>query len=275
MPRGIVCDRPREISEARFPRARAIWVRVEIRAASQAHPLLVLGATVRHGVLETRGAPESSRGQHMTTTTLDHDYPLPQYPVSVAIEFAPQGRNRLTTFARPILSIPHMILVGPGAWFHRLDSAGLLGAAAYVLAIVNWFAILMTGKSMASIRDFQLYYLRWRTRALAYMALFVDAYPPFGDAPYPAAIGVIEPGVARDRVTVAGRPILVLPHVVILFVLVPAWAVATFVAWLAILFTGRYPAALQGFGSGVMRWLLRVEAYLLLLVDEFPPFGFD
>jgi len=164
----------------------------------------------------------------MTTTTLEHDYPLPEYPVSVSIEFAPEGRNRLTTFARPILSIPHMILVGPGAWFHRLDSAGLLGAAAYVLAIVNWFAIVVTGKSMISIRDFQLYYQRWRTRALAYMALFVDAYPPFGDAPYPAAIAVIEPGVARDRVTVAARPILVLPHVVILFVLVPAWAVATF-----------------------------------------------
>jgi len=234
-----------------------------------------MDATLHHGGLEKHGAPESLRGRHMTTTTLDHDYPLPQYPVSVSIEFAPDGRNRLTTFARPILSIPHMILVGPGAWCHRLDSAGLLGAAAYLLAVVNWFAILVTGTSMTSIRDFQLYYLRWRTRALAYMALFVDVYPPFGDAPYPAAIAVIEPGVARDRMTVAARPILVLPHVVILFVLVFGWAVTTFIAWLAILFTGRYPASLQGFGIGVMRWLLRVEAYVLLLVDEFPPFGFD
>ncbi len=62
------------------------------------------------------------------TATLDHDY-----PVALSIESQLEGHNRLTTALRPILSIPHMILVGPGAWFHRLDSAGLLGAAAYVL----------------------------------------------------------------------------------------------------------------------------------------------
>jgi hypothetical protein len=27
------------------------------------------------------------------------------------------------------------------------------------------------------------------------------------------------------------------------------------------------------FGVGVLRWRLRVEAYLLLLVDEYPPFS--
>jgi hypothetical protein len=56
--------------------------------------------------------------------------------------------------------------------------------------------------------------------------------------------------------------------------LVLGWALATFVAWVAILFTGAYPAPLHPFGLGVMRWLLRVEAYLLLL-DEYPPFTLD
>ena len=209
----------------------------------------------------------------MTTTTFDRDYPISHYPVSVAVDSTLEGRNRLTTFLRPILAIPHMILVGPGAWFHRLDSAGLLGAAAYVLAIVNWFMILVTGESLKGIRDFQLYYLRWRTRAVAYMALFVDPYPPFGDASYPATIEVTEPTIPRDRATIAVRPILAVPHLVALFFLVFGWAVATFVAWVAILFTGAYPAALRPFGLGVMRWLLRVEAYLLLLVDEYPPFA--
>ena len=103
----------------------------------------------------------------MTTTTMDRDYPLSPYPIAVSVEVQTGDRNRLTTALRPILSIPHMILVGPGAWFHRLDSAGLIGAAAYVLAIVNWFAILVTGESIKGIRDFQLYYLRWRTCAVA------------------------------------------------------------------------------------------------------------
>jgi hypothetical protein len=136
----------------------------------------------------------------MTTTTMDRDYPLSRYPIAVSVEAQAGDRNRLTTCLRPILAIPHMILVGPGAWLHRLDSAGLIGAAAYVLAIVNWFAILVTGDSIKGIRDFQLYYLRWRVRAVAYMALFVDPYPPFGDGLYPATIAVTEPTV-RDRAT--------------------------------------------------------------------------
>jgi hypothetical protein len=211
----------------------------------------------------------------MTTTTMDRDYPVSQYPVSLSVESTLEGRNRLTTALRPILAIPHMILVGPGAWLHRLDSAGLLGAAAYVLAIVNWFMILVTGESVTGIRDFQLYYLRWRTRAVAYMALFVDPYPPFGDAPYPATITVVEPAAARDRATVAVRLLLALPHLVVLCFLVLGWALATLVAWVMILLTGAYPAFLYPFGLGVMRWLLRVEAYTLLLVDEFPPFALD
>lgn len=210
----------------------------------------------------------------MTITTMDQDYPLSRYPIEVSVE-APTGeRNRLTSALRPILAIPHMILVGPGAWLHRLDSAGLIGAAAYVLAIVNWFAILVTGNSIKGIRDFQLYYLRWRTRAVAYMALFVDPYPPFGDASYPATIAVTEPAV-RDRATIAVRLILAVPHLIVLFFLVLAWALCTVIAWFAILFTGRYPASLYPFALGVMRWLLRVEAYLLLLVDEYPPFTLE
>jgi hypothetical protein len=210
----------------------------------------------------------------MTTTTMDQDYPLSKYPIAVSVATEAADRNRLTTALRPILAIPHMILVGPGAWLHRLDSAGLIGAAAYVLAIVNWFAILVTGESIKGIRDFQLYYLRWRTRAVAYMALFVDPYPPFGDGPYPATIAVTEPTV-RDRATIAVRLILAVPHLVVLFFLVLAWVLCTVVAWFAILFTGTYPASLYPFALGVMRWTLRVEAYLLLVVDEYPPFTLD
>ena len=210
----------------------------------------------------------------MTTTTIDRDYPLSQYPVVVSVEAQTVDRNRLTTALRPILAIPHMILVGPGAWLHRLDSAGLIGAAAYVLAIVNWFALLVTGDSIKGIRDFQLYYLRWRTRALAYMALLIDPYPPFGDGSYLATIAVTEPTV-RDRAAVAVRLILAVPHLVVLFFLVLGWVLCTIVAWFAILFAGTYPASLYPIALGVMRWTLRVEAYLLLLVDEYPPFTLD
>jgi len=105
------------------------------------------------------------------------------YPVTITVTPQAGPRNRLTTALRPILSIPHAILAGPVYWSSRTGGAGLLGGAAYVMAIVSWFTLLITGDQLRGIRDFSLYYLRWRTRALAYMALFVDPYPPFGDEP--------------------------------------------------------------------------------------------
>jgi hypothetical protein len=52
-----------------------------------------------------------------------------------------------------------------------------------------------------------------------------------------------------------------------------AWGFTTFLAWLAIIFTGDYPRGLYQFGVGVLRWSTRVEAYTLLLRDEYPPFS--
>ncbi len=60
-----------------------------------------------------------------------------------------------------------------------------------------------------------------------------------------------------------------------LFFLGIAWLVTVILAWFAILFAGRYPAGLYTFGTGYVRWSLRVQAYMLLLRDEYPPFGFD
>jgi hypothetical protein len=39
-----------------------------------------------------------------------------------------------------------------------------------------------------------------------------------------------------------------------------------------VLLTGRYPAELWRFDEGVVRWELRLEAYLLFLHDNYPPF---
>lgn len=197
------------------------------------------------------------------------------YPVSVSVERTLDGRNRLTTAFRPILAIPHAILAGPVYWSSRTGGFGLIGAAAYVLAVIGWFSLLITGRQPQGIRAFCLYYLRWRTRSLAYMSLLRDEYPPFGDGPYAATIEVGEPNATRPRDAIALRLLLVLPHLVVLAFLLTAWSVTTVIAWFAILFTGSYPASLYTFGAGVMRWALRVEAYVLLLIDVYPPFNIE
>jgi Domain of unknown function (DUF4389) len=204
------------------------------------------------------------------------------YPVSITIEPALTNRNRLTTAFRLILAIPHLILVGgfsAGVAVGGGDSSsvgaegGLLGAVALFLAIVSWFTILFAGTHIIGIRQFTSFYMRWRVRALAYLALLEDPYPPFGDAPYPVSIEIVDPAGPRDRLTVGLRLFLVIPHVIVLFFVMLGWCVTTVVAWFSILFTGNYPQGLYEFGVGVLQWRLRVEAYLLLMVDEYPPFS--
>jgi Domain of unknown function (DUF4389) len=140
---------------------------------------------------------------------------------------------------------------------------------------VSWFTILITGRHIAGIRQFTTFYLRWRTRALAYLMLLSDAYPPFGDAPYPVSFEIVDPVGPRNRLTVGLRFLLAIPHLVVLVFVLLVWGLITVAAWFSILFTGVYPRGLYEFGSGVLRWRLRVDAYMLLLVDEYPPFSLE
>lgn len=207
------------------------------------------------------------------------------YPVTVRVQAAMEERNRLTTAFRFFLGIPHLLLVGgPVAVCTSLGwstedglemgsgSGGVLGLVAGLGAVISWFAILFTGRHPEGLWKLGSYYLRWRTRAIAYMALLRDEYPPFGEGPYPAELELSAPAGDRDRFSVALRFFLALPHLIVVSVLSLFWALATAIAWIAILLTGRYPETLYGFALGVFAWSMRVEAYMLLLRDEYPPF---
>ena len=210
------------------------------------------------------------------------------HPVDVTIVPALTSRNRLTCAFRPILAIPHLILVGGPAAFalswlgeskgEHADwsgGGGVLGAVAVVSAIIAWLAILFGSRFPEGLWKLSAYYMRWRVRAVAYLALLRDEYPPFGEGDYPVSLVLSQPAEPRDRLTILFRIVLALPHIVILWVLGIAWAITWIIAWFAILATGDYPRTLYEFALDVFRWSTRVEVYLLLLRDEYPPFSFD
>lgn len=210
------------------------------------------------------------------------------FPVDVRVAPALGHRNRLTVAFRFLLAIPHLVLVGGPAAFafsffwhaegpHSEWGAGvgLLGGVAAMIALIAWFAIVFGARFPRGLWALSAFYLRWRVRSVAYVTMLRDEYPPFGDGAYPAELTLPEPAEPRDRLTVALRPLLALPHLVVLWVLGVAWLIATLIAWIAILVTGRFPAILFHFGVSMLRWSARVEAYLLLLRDEYPPFTLE
>ena len=92
---------------------------------------------------------------------------------------------------------------------------------------------------------------------------------------YPVTFNVEYPErLSRRLIFVKG--LLAVPHYIILLFYGIAVVFTTFIAWWAILFTGKYPRSLFDFVMGYLRWLLRVNCYSAWLFrDEYPPFSTD
>lgn len=81
-----------------------------------------------------------------------------------------------------------------------------------------------------------------------------------------------DPPVQRNRLTMFFRALLVIPHALWGSLYAIGFFVVVFVAWFAIVFTGRWPAGLYSFAAGYLRFLGRVIAYLYVICDTYPPF---
>lgn len=157
----------------------------------------------------------------------------------------------------------------------------VLGYGAAVVSLAGWFSILFTGRLPERLGDYLVAVLRYQWRVTAFLFGLTTSYPGFpvvagyvdpGD--YPAVLYSARPG-ARRRVTVAFRAVLVIPQLVVLYFVNLAAFVALIIGWFAVLFAGRWPDGLRSFVIGWMRWTARVNGYWSLVVDEYPPFGFQ
>jgi hypothetical protein len=195
-----------------------------------------------------------------------------------AVQFhveSPGARDRWSALLRPILVLPHAILVGgPFVGFGGgAFRTGALGLLAITSAILDWFAILFTGHPIAGLQPFKRLYLGWRARVMAYACFLRDEYPPFGDGPYPAWLDLPDEPETRDFKSVILRPLLLVPHLVILFGLLFIALLLCIGAWFSIVLKGGMGENQWRFTRDVMAYALRVEAYALLVHDQFPPFS--
>ena len=171
----------------------------------------------------------------------------------------PAEQRRLTVLVRLILAIPHVVVL----W--------VLGIAAEVVALICWFAALVTGRLPDALADFQVGYLRWATRFYAYLFLLTDEYPPFefADADYPVRLRA-QPG-QLNRLAVLFRIILVIPAWIVSVVLGYGLSfLVMFVTWLIVLIAGRMPRPLHEALAAAVRYQVRVSGYFLMLTAQYP-----
>lgn len=199
------------------------------------------------------------------------------YPATLTIDFPDRQLDRFSSFFRPLIAIPILILLtlasGPASnssWPTFLSAGGVLFAPTLLMLLFRhkypkwWF-------------DWNVALVKFSTRCSAYLALLRDEYPSTDEEqavhieiPYPDAAHDLSPGMALVKWFLA------IPHFLVLSVLGLAAAISVIIAWFAILFTGRYPRSLFDFVVGVFRWGLRVAAYAFLLTtDQYPPFSLE
>ena len=200
------------------------------------------------------------------------------YPVRFEAEY-PERLDRLSSAFRIILYIPVAIflaLVGGQALsysdFGDATSISLTGGGGVVLAI--WATVIVRQYVPHWLFDFQVALMRFEVRAIGYLALLTDRFPAF-EGEYPINFEVRYPDKLNRWKVAIWKIITSIPHIIILFFLSLAAFVVIVIAWFAILFTGRYPRGLHTFVAGVLRWSLRVQAYIYSLTDDYPPFSME
>src|SRR2546425_6535561 len=203
-----------------------------------------------------------------------------EYPVQFSVDYPDRPLDRLTTFFRIFVAIPILIVLGTvsgGTW--QSQGRGTANVAiAGVGGLLFFGPLLMIVFRQKYPRwwfDWNLELLRFSARVGIYLGLMDDRYPST-DEHQSVHLDVDYPDVQRDlnRWLPLVKWFLAIPHYIVLIFLSIAAIIVVVIAWVTILFTGRYPQGMFDFVEGVIRWENRVVGYAFLMVtDKYPPFG--
>lgn len=171
-------------------------------------------------------------------------------------------RSRASTFFRIILAIPHYII------------AGVWNYLAQILAVFQWFIILFTGKRSEGMWKLQNAYLGYASRVWSYYGLMFDKWPAIGPEPNGEPTTYSFQFEAKaSRLSNFFRVLWIIPALIVaVFVLIGAY-VALVVSWFAILLTGRHGDGLFNYLMKTHRFMIHINACLLLMTDDYPKFG--
>jgi hypothetical protein len=167
-----------------------------------------------------------------------------------------------------LLAIPHLLV------------AQALSSLRSVLTLISLFTVLFTEQIPRPLFEMIAMTYRYEWRATSYALFLHEDYPPFDFQPAASDDGV-EPHTALsvaypehlDRWKPLYKWFVAIPHYFVLAGLAVAAVFALIGGFFAVVFNGEYPAGIRDFLVGVYRYGLRVQAYVGLLTDEYPPFS--
>lgn len=175
----------------------------------------------------------------------------------------PEACSRWKVLIRPIQVLPLMI------W--ALFYAFFIG----FIHMLSFWAIVFTGRHPQGLWDYIEGYFRFVAKMNGYLVFLTDRYPPLtggNEHPYPLKIRVQYPG-RMSRATVFFRGLIMIPH----FFFAVGYGFVFFLVHLlnvlTILTLGRLSAWQYAYALGFYIYMSRINAYILLLIDEYPPFN--
>jgi len=188
------------------------------------------------------------------------------YPVTLELE-APLQIARWRPLVHWLLGIPYYIVLY------------VLQIALGVVTFVAWFVILFTGNIPEGMFAFMASVHRFQWRYSSYILFLREPYPPF-EITGPAVDAGTDPPTRfsveypdhLSRLLIFVKWLLAIPHYFVLLFLAIGVALGSIVGFFAVLITGRWPEGLRDFIIGFHRWAYRVQAYVYLLTDVYPPF---
>jgi hypothetical protein len=157
--------------------------------------------------------------------------------------------------------------------------ASALRSLREVLILISLFTVLFTERIPRALFDMIATTYRYEWRALSYALFLHEDYPPFDFEPAATDDGV-EPHTTLsitypehlNRWKPLYKWLLAIPHYLVVAVLALGAVFAVIAGFVAVLFTAEYPTRIRDFVVAVYRYALRVEAYVGLLTDDYPPF---
>ncbi len=217
----------------------------------------------------TAPRPATVRSRHMA-----------EQPLRLTVTDDDLERSRATVAFRLILAIPHLIVLG------------VVGGVAVLIAFLQWWAVLFTGRPNKGMAEFHVLVVRCGVQVYAYLTMSAQPWPPFlamSDYVVDAQIEIAE---RLSRWKAAFRIVLALPALALAGAMgggapqarlggsggggraeyagAGILAVVGVLAWFACLARGRMPRGLRDLALWAIGYVAQTYAYMFLLTDHYP-----